>query len=493
MNSTLKKSGYLQIISDGEMNIVWHSLFGYPMIVNQETIDFLNAFSSPVTINDVKNLSLFSEVEENAQMLQECFFIIPNDLDERRLLKERAEEYDKSVIGGRNIEYLSLILSENCNFACSYCISSSMISASHRKANKKKIMSIETALKAVKIFLSILKENKKENAYINFGGGEPLINAEIMRHVLEYCYTNYRNAFEFKFRINTNASLISQGVAKILKNYDVRPAISLDGLKDANDKVRLTKNGKGTFGQIMKGIESLRQANFPPKGFSTTVTENNFDLISEDLIQFAEKERFIDLRIDLDVIHLLSIPVDNAVKKLLSLKQTAHKKGINVSGFWERPAENLNSSIIEKHIAFCGGVAGKSMCVSPSEEVYICGYSSKAFANLSKEEIKSSTAYHNIVMGRMAGEIERCKGCSIEGQCAGGCFITEEFHDLKKEAALSYNCDLYRKMAIELLKISLKEALPNITSLRAERRSHEKIGYHPFAEASNFQHLPATK
>ncbi len=458
-DAMFRKSDYLQIVSDGEMSIIWHSLFGYPTIVNKETIDFLGIFSSPKTIADAKNPKFFSEVEESVKMLQERLFLVPDGFDERRLLKEKVKDYCESVADGKNIEYLSLILSENCNFACSYCISNSMISASSRSVNKKKVMSVKTAFTAIDIFLSILAENNKDTAYINFGGGEPLINTATMKRVLEYCCEKYGRAFKFKFRINTNASLITQDTAEVLKRYNVKPAISLDGFREANDRVRMTKAGKGTFNQIIKGIQNLRRVDFPPQGFSATVTDNNFDLTSESLIRFAEEERFIDLRIDLDVIHLLSIPVETAVKKLLNLKQSARKKGINLSGFWERPAENLNNSFLEKHIAFCGGVAGKSMCVSPSEKVYICGYSEKSFANLSKEEVKSSSVYNTIITGRMAGEIERCRGCSIEGQCLGGCFITEEFNDLKKEAALSYNCHLYRKMTAGLLKISLKEAL----------------------------------
>ena len=97
------------------------------------------------------------------------------------------------------------------------------------------------------------------------------------------------------------------------------------------------------------------------------------------------------------------------------------------------------------------------MCISPSEEVYICGYSSNNFARLSKSDILTSTTYQEITNNKMVGRIERCKGCSIEGQCIGGCYITEEFDNLNKESALKYNCELYRRMTQELLKISLEE------------------------------------
>ena len=345
-----------------------------------------------------------------------------------------------------------------------------MITASERNSNKTRIMTENIALRAVDIFLSILKQNGKSDAYINFGGGEPLLNRSVIESVLNYCHTKYGKKFKFNFRINTNASLVTPEVAGLLKTYDVKPAISLDGLESANDKVRKTKSGNGTFNKIINGINNLEKVNYAAQGFSTTVTEENFDLIDDSLIDFAEKRDLGDIRIDLDVIHLLSIPIESVIQKIMNLKTLAESKGMHLAGFWERPAENLNNSILEKHIAFCGGIAGKSMCVSPSEEIFICGYSGKKFSSLSQEEILSSKTYDCIVTGRLAGRIKRCKDCPIEGQCIGGCFITEEFNDLDKKAALSYNCELYQRMTAELLKKSLKEAISNLAETGTERR-----------------------
>lgn len=318
-------------------------------------------------------------------------------------------------------------------------------------------MSLKTATKTIDIFLSILKDNNKSEAYINFGGGEPLMNYKVINSVLEYCLKKYGNLFKFKFRINTNASLITPKIAEMLRFYDIKPAVSLDGLESANNAVRKKKSGQDTFNQILTGMKNLSAIGYANQGFSATITEDNFYQIDERLIDFAEKNKFIDLRLDVDVIHLLSIPVEEVVNKLIDLKKIATARGLHVSGFWERPSENLNYSILDKHIAFCGAVAGKSMCVSPSEEVYVCGYSSNNFANLSKSDILISAAYQKLIKNKMVGRIERCKGCSIEGQCIGGCYITEEFNNLNKESALNYNCELYRRMMQELLKISLEE------------------------------------
>lgn len=301
-----------------------------------------------------------------------------------------------------------------------------------------------------------MKTNGRSDPYINFGGGEPLLNWETISRVLAYCEEKYGKKFQFTFRINTNASLITPKIARTLKKYGVKIALSLDGLKEANDKVRILKSGGGTFDKIILAMNVLSQVDFGVDGFSTTIAEDNFNLIDGNLIYFAAEKGLLDIRLDLDVIHMLSMPIKTAAQKLIALKRLAESKNINLTGFWERPVENLNSSILEKHIAFCGGVAGRSVCVNPNGEAFICGYSANKIADILQTETVNSLRYIDIVNSRLVGEIKRCEGCIIEGQCIGGCYITEEYNSLRKNDALTYNCDLYRLMTIELLKDSLR-------------------------------------
>lgn len=339
-----------------------------------------------------------------------------------------------------------------CNFACSYCISSSMINATYRRHNPFKLMGVEIAKKSLDSFLDILRRNGKNQAYINFGGGEPLLNWLTIKEVLLYCEEKYAKEFQFSFTINTNLSLIKPEMIAFFKQHTVKIASSLDGLAMANNVVRKFKSGKGTFKDILIGIDTLSTNNYPLTGFAMTVTEKNFHLLDEKIIDFCLKYNFFDLRMDLDVIHMLTIPVETAVEKIISMRKLAKSAGISLTGFWERPAENFNNSVLSKYIAFCGGVAGRSICVNPIGEIFLCGYSAKQIANFNLGDIKLNDSYYNIIAERMAGEIQRCIGCPIEGQCIGGCYISEEFNDLNNNAALNYNCSLYRRMTIELLK-----------------------------------------
>lgn len=452
-------SPYLQMVKKDGYAVVWNSLFGQPQILNNEGLELLSLFTIPKSINEIECLHIFDHARETIKSLTQVYFIIPIDFNERKFLKRILEPYRSAVEEGKNIEYLSLIMSELCNFECTYCISNSMINASYRNDNKKRIMDFKTAKRAIDIFLSTIAANGRDDPYVNFGGGEPLLNWEVLRQVLYYCHEEYGKKFRFTFRLNTNASLITEEIAMVLKKFNVTISLSLDGLEDANDLVRISKSGESSFKQIIRAISILNKINFGVNGFSTTVTEKNFGLIDERLLVFAETNKFKDMRIDLDVIHMLPIPVSRVVKKILYLKSEAELRGLHLTGFWERPAENFNYSILERSTAFCGGAMGRSMCVSPSMEVFVCGYSAKKIADLAIDKKINTSAYVDMITSRFVGQIERCIGCKIEGQCLGGCCITEEFSGLNNNAALDYNCKLYQAMTDELFKISLRNAL----------------------------------
>jgi len=106
-------------------------------------------------------------------------------------------------------------------------------------------------------------------------GISPLLAWPAIKEVLEYCDTTYQAEFEFRFSINTNATLINPDIAQTLTRYGVSTAVSLDGLQEGNDKVRMTKTGQGTFLPIVNGMNTLANAEYPLNGFAVTITERN--------------------------------------------------------------------------------------------------------------------------------------------------------------------------------------------------------------------------
>lgn len=328
-------------------------------------------------------------------------------------------------------------------------------------------MRFEMAKETVNRYLEILRRHGKRVAEINFGGGEPLLAWPVIKQVLEYCRATYGFEFEFRFSINTNASLITPEIAATLKEYHVEIASSLDGLREGNDRVRLTKSGGSTFSQIMHGFETLAVAGYPLDGIAVTVTEKNFYELDESIIDWAVARGMSNVRIDIDVVDMVEIPIEDVVSKLTRIRRYAARQGVDVPGFWSRPAENLNESTLESRVAFCGAVRGNSMCVGPSGNIYGCGYSTTQLGNLS--EIQSfhapGTAYDRFVRNHLTGVMDMCKGCIIEGQCGGGCNITQEFARVTKTAKIERMCDFYRRMTQEILREQLREATASESEL----------------------------
>lgn len=168
-----------------------------------------------------------------------------------------------------------------------------------------------------------------------------------------------------------------------------------------------------------------------------------------------------NVRIDLDVINMVEIPIEEIVVKLMRIRRYAVARGVDVPGFWSRPVENLNESTLESRIAFCGAVRGNSICVGPSGSIYGCGYSTTQLGSLSEIQsfYTSGAAYYRFVRDHFIGAMEMCKGCMIEGQRGGGCNITQEFARVVKTVKIERMCNFYRRMTQEILMEQLRETM----------------------------------
>lgn len=452
--TTYRIPSFVQIVRRGDRAIIWHSLFGNPRVVSESALEFLSLFNEPISLADFADEY---EVSEEASKIIDDFigthYLIPDGFDERAFLAEKMQAGESAVTDGSRVDYLELIMSEACNFRCVYCIHFDNLETSERINAPKKHMTFDVAKKTVDGFIEALRQHGKKTAEINFGGGEPLLVWPVVRQVLSYCVETYSDEFVFSFSINTNGSLITREIAESLRDYRVSVAISLDGLGDANDSVRIKRSGLGTFVEITRGIDWLAEVGYPIDGVAVTVNELNFSGVNRELIDWAHDRNMTDVRIDIDVINMVHVPVEEIVERLVAIRRYAKSLGIDIVGFWSRAFENLNSDVFEDAVAFCGAVRGNSMCVSPSGGIYGCGYSTAQLGSLA--QIKYLTQpegdYHRFVKHRFTGAMEMCRGCMIEAQCGGGCNITQEYARATRSAKMDRMCDFYRAMTRELV------------------------------------------
>lgn len=122
MDKIYKKTRFLQTVREDNLVAIWHSLFGNPKTVSPETMDFIEKFSIPKTLRSVVGDSINAETINVLNELVDCYFLTLEDFDDRTLLKDKIKQREEKIINGSLIDYLELIMSETCNFACDYCI-----------------------------------------------------------------------------------------------------------------------------------------------------------------------------------------------------------------------------------------------------------------------------------------------------------------------------------------------------------------------------------
>lgn len=138
-----------------------------------------------------------------------------------------------------------------CNAKCKYCQVSSRSEDSFEYD-----MDTETAKRIVDlIFLSPSRCIK-----IEFQGGEPLLNFEIVKFIIDYAEKcNSTRKKQLEFVICTNLTLITDEMLKYLQNHKVYISTSLDGTFELHNKNRPYRNGHGSYDTVIKNIKKVRE------------------------------------------------------------------------------------------------------------------------------------------------------------------------------------------------------------------------------------------
>jgi len=108
-------------------------------------------------------------------------------------------------------------------------------------------------------------ENELKYFIVVFHGGEPLLYPkEKYRRFKEKADQVFKNLKDFKliFYLQTNGVLIDDEWCEIFKELDINVGISLDGTKKAHDMFRVDHKGKGSYDDVVQGIEVYKN-HFP--------------------------------------------------------------------------------------------------------------------------------------------------------------------------------------------------------------------------------------
>ena len=169
-----------------------------------------------------------------------------------------------------------LVVTQRCNQKCSYCHAASESEDSGNRYD----MDISTALKCVDMaFKSPSKHIKFE-----FQGGEPLLNFEVVKYVVEYAKSLAAESDKkLQFVICTNLTLINQTHLDFISENDVFLSTSLDGPEKIHNQCRKFRNGTGTFNVVFEKLRMVQDL-FGRDKVSALVTISTANLDQLELV-----------------------------------------------------------------------------------------------------------------------------------------------------------------------------------------------------------------
>lgn len=359
------------------------------------------------------DISVLSSEEE--LKLKDLGILIDNAQTDEILYNNLYETYKE--IMDKRISLMYLIPTNSCNLQCKYCFIGKLNEAPN-------FMDEGTALTAVEKFNDHLKKNDQQGTLF-FYGAEPLLNFSLIKKVVKYIKEKNYN---IEFAMVSNGLLITDNIAKFIKEHNISLGISIDGMKNVNDKNRIFKNSEeGSYDYVTNKINLLKTNNVD---FGLSIT------VSKDLLK--EKAKVLEWLKDLNVknisynlLHFTEFDPDwkkyyeEATEFIYNSNNTLYEYGFN-----EDRANRKLKSFYERKFKFsdCGAVGGSQITICPNGDIEIChGYWNRKNNKISNinnikslEEIFETEQYkewnNNITLKK-----EECLKCEAIYICGRGC------------------------------------------------------------------------
>jgi uncharacterized protein len=152
------------------------------------------------------------------------------------------------------IDTVLLKVASRCNLNCTYCYVFNMGDTGWERQPK---LLQSTVRERIVEQLADLYGQQGRPFSIVLHGGEPLM---LGAQRLEALFAALSSAIPAcGLHLQTNGTLLSNGILDICARYKVGISISLDGPQDVTDQFRVDHQGKGSFQRVIKAVERLRQ------------------------------------------------------------------------------------------------------------------------------------------------------------------------------------------------------------------------------------------
>lgn len=356
------------------------------------------------------------EIDESYAELYEAF--------ERGQL-HAPDDYEQfaNMMINASVKSMCLNISHDCNLACEYCFASK-----GGFGGERCLMSEEVAKKAIDFLIE--KSVGRRNLEVDFFGGEPLMNFDVVKKTVEYARAKEQEyGKNFRFTITTNGLLLDDDKIDFINREMHNCVLSIDGRKEVNDRMRPNWGGKGCHDLILPKFQKLvAQRGNKDYYARATYTRYNLDFMQDILYlyeqgfdQLSEEPVVSDPKLDFSIqeedLPRIFEEYEALAKKLIEMKKAGEK--INFFHFMI----DLNQgpcAIRRLRGCSCGN---EYVAVTPHGDIFPChqfvGNDDWKMGNVLdgtfnvdiKKQFAKTTIYNK----------EKCRDCWARFYCSGGC------------------------------------------------------------------------
>lgn len=441
------------------VNVVMDVNSGAIHVVDEVVFDLVDKFQGKTKDELVSEFSEKYNVEAIKEAVEEIKYL--KDSEMLFTKDEYANVLDKVAQRDPVVKALCLHIAHDCNLKCVYCFAEEGEYHGHRS-----LMSTEVGKKAIDFIIA--SSGSRHNLEVDFFGGEPLMNFEVVKDIVEYGREQEKLFNKnFRFTITTNGILLSDDKIEYINKHMQNVVISLDGRKEVNDKMRPRAGGQGSYDNIVpkfqKLAETRNQTDYYLRG---TFTRHNLDFM-EDVMHMADLgfkqisvEPVVGEEDNLYAIREEDVPaVCKEYERLAAALYERHKAGGEKDfNFFHFNIDLSGGPCVAKRLSGCGS-GTEYLAVTPEGDLYPC----HQFVGL--DEFKMGSVFTGVETPELREKFsncnvyakEECKNCWAKFYCSGGCAANA--HQLGGDILNPYKigCDLQRKRVECAIMIKAKE------------------------------------
>lgn len=212
-------------------------------------------FRELVTDGAVKNHDVSEKLHRDKFIYSSS---VESFIDENAYLIKAAKEY---LFHSTQLHIF--VVTNACNMQCVYC------QAQNGETKPNGFMTKEIAKRAVDIAI----QSPSNHLQFEFQGGEPLLNFEIIKFIVEYS-KEICTGKTIDYSIVSNLTLITDEMLDYIKRNNISISTSLDGNMMLHNKNRPYPGGSGTYETVYNAINKIRSEGICIGALQTTTKDS---------------------------------------------------------------------------------------------------------------------------------------------------------------------------------------------------------------------------